>query len=54
MYRAKTGFSGLHLSMRKGQIKGINDKELIKDLLNANYIEKVEEEKPKKETKSKK
>ena len=54
MYRAKIGFSGLNLSMRKGQVKEINDKELIKDLLNADYIEKVETEKPENETKSKK
>ena len=53
MYRAKIGFSGL-ISMRKGQVKEINDKELIKDLLNADYIEKVETEKPENETKSKK
>lgn len=54
MYRAKIGFSGLHLSMRKGEVREIKDKDLIKDLLSANYIELVAEEKPKKETKSKK
>lgn len=53
MYKAKISFSGL-ISMGKGEVREIKDKDLIKDLLNADYIEKVEEEKPKKETKSKK
>jgi hypothetical protein len=53
MYRAKIGFSGL-ISMSKGEVREIKDKDLIKDLLNANYIELVVEEKPKKENKPKK
>ena len=53
MYRAKVGFSGL-INMRKGEARDIKDKNLIQDLLKANYIELVEEEKPKKEVKSKK
>lgn len=52
MYRAKIGFSGL-ITMRKDEVRDIKDKNIIKDLLNANYIELVEE-KPEKQTKSKK
>lgn len=47
MYKALIGFSG-KISMSKGQIKEIQDKEIIKDLLKAGYIEEV---KPVKETK---
>lgn len=48
MYKAKVGFSGLNLSMKRGQVKDITDKALIKDLLKAGYIEEVKEEKSKK------
>jgi hypothetical protein len=51
MYKAKIGFSGLNLSMRKGEVREIKSKDLIKDLLKANYIEEV---KPVKEEKTKK
>lgn len=40
MYKAKVSFSGL-ISMRKGEVKEIKDKTLIKDLLQADYIEEV-------------
>lgn len=40
MYKALVSFSG-KLSMSKGQIREIEDKEIIKDLLNAGYIEEV-------------
>lgn len=42
MYRALCGFSG-KVSMAKGQVAEIKDEEVIKDLLCAGYIEKVEE-----------
>ena len=49
MYKALISFSG-KLSMRKGEVKAITDKELIADLTQAGYIEEV---KPaKKETKA--
>ena len=44
MYKALVSFSG-NISMSKGQIKEIKDKELIKDLIKANYIEEVPQEK---------
>ena len=47
MYRAIVGFSGL-LNMKKGEIKEIKDKALVKDLLKAGYIEEVKPEKAKK------
>ena len=47
MYRAKISFSGI-FSMRKGEVKEIKDKNIVKDLLNAGYIEKVEPVKAKK------
>lgn len=39
-YIAKKAFSG-RLSMKKGDIKELNDAYIIKDLLNAGYIEEV-------------
>lgn len=39
-YIAKKAFSG-RLSMKKGDIKDLNDAYIIKDLLNAGYIEEV-------------
>lgn len=40
MYKALKSFAG-KVSMRKGDVKEINDKEIVKDLLNAGYIEEV-------------
>ena len=48
MYKALVSFSG-KLSMSKGQVKEIKDKEIIKDLLKAGYIEEVKSTKKKKE-----
>ena len=47
MYKAVVGFSGL-FNMKKGEIKDIKDKELVKDLLKAGYIVEVKPEKAKK------
>lgn len=47
MYRAIIGFSGL-ITMKKGEIKEIKDKALVKDLLKAGYIEEVKPVKAKK------
>lgn len=47
MYRAKVCFSGL-ISMSKGEVKDIKDKEIVKDLLNSGYIEEVKPVKSKK------
>ena len=47
MYRAIVGFSGL-INMKKGEIKEIKDKALVKDLLKAGYIEEVKPVKAKK------
>jgi len=44
MYKALKSFAG-KVSMRKGEVKEINDKEIVKDLLNAGYIEEVKPEK---------
>ena len=53
MYKALRTFFGMKVSMTKGQVKEITDKEVIKDLLKAGYIEEVkpikEEVKPIKE-----
>lgn len=46
MYRAKISFSGL-ISMRKNEVREIKDKKIVKDLLNAGYIEEVKPEKSK-------
>lgn len=43
MFKALKSFSG-KVSMAKGQKKDIQDKEVIKDLLNAGYIEEIKEE----------
>lgn len=48
MYKALVSFSGL-ISMSKGQVKEIKDKEIIKDLLKAGYIEEVKTTKKKKD-----
>ena len=47
MYRAVVGFTGL-LTMKKGEVKEIKDKALVKDLLKAGYIVEVKPEKAKK------
>ena len=44
MYKALKSFAG-KVSIRKGEVKEINDKEIVKDLLNAGYIEEVKPEK---------
>ena len=46
--KAKVCFCGL-ISMSKGEVKVINDKNILDDLLNAGYVEVVE--KPKKTAK---
>lgn len=48
MFKALVSFSGL-ISMSKGQVKKIKDKEVIKDLLKAGYIEEVKTTKKKKD-----
>ena len=50
MYKAIKSFSGL-ISMSKGEVREIKDKEIVKDLLQANYIEEIKKE-AKKETKT--
>lgn len=47
MYRALISFTGL-LTMKKGEVKDIKDKAIVKDLLKANYIEEVKQSKAKK------
>lgn len=46
MYRALISFSGL-ISMAEGEIREIADKAMVKDLLNAGYIEEVAPDVPK-------
>ena len=46
MYKALVGFSGL-INMRKDEVREIKDKEIIKDLLKAGYIEEVKSTKEK-------
>ncbi len=50
MYKALLSFSGL-ISMSKGEVREIEDKEIVKDLLQAKYIEEIKKE-TKKETKT--
>ena len=40
MYRALVSFTGL-ITMKKGEVREIKNKALVKDLLKANYIETV-------------
>lgn len=47
MYKAIKGFSGL-VTMRKGEVKEIKNKDVVKDLLKAGYIVEVKPEKAKK------
>ena len=51
MYKALVGFSG-KITMSKGEVMEIKDKELVADLTKAKFIEPIE--KPKKEKTSKK
>ncbi len=48
--RALVSFSGV-LNMRKGQEMECDNDVVLQDLFQARYIEKVEEEKPKKDVK---
>lgn len=50
MYKALTSFVG-KVSMVEGETKEILDKEVVQDLLRAGYIEKVADNKLKKEIK---
>lgn len=50
MYKALKSFAG-KVSMRKGDVKEINDKGIAEDLLNAGYIEEVKPAKKEKEKK---
>jgi hypothetical protein len=54
MYKALISYSG-KISMAKGQVREITDKEVVKDLLKAGYIEEVKPTKTeeKKSTKKK-
>lgn len=59
-YKACVSFSGLKISMAKGQIREITDAALVADLLKAGYIvpyeatdKKPAEEKPKNKRKGK-
>ena len=45
--RALISFSGL-VSMRKGEVKEIRDKNIVTDLLRAGYVEQMEKPKSKK------
>lgn len=53
MYRALVSFSGL-ISMAEGDVREISDKDVVKDLLNAKYIEEVKDEKSAKKKTTKK
>ena len=55
MYKALKSFSGI-ITMNKGQVKEITNKEVVKNLLEAGYIEEIkpvkkEEPKPTKKKK---
>lgn len=41
-YKAKENFSGIKLSMSVGDVLDITDDNIVKDLLRAGYIEKVD------------
>ena len=45
--KALIGFSGL-VSMRKGEVKEIDDKNIVTDLIRAGYVEQIEKPKNKK------
>ena len=40
MYKATISFTGL-VTMKKGEVKEIKDKKIVKDLLKAGYIEEI-------------
>lgn len=44
-YKALVSFAG-RVSMYKGQVKNLTDKDVIADLLRAGYIEEIEQKKP--------
>lgn len=44
-YKALVSFAG-RVSMYKGQVKNLTDKDVIADLLHAGYIEEIEQKKP--------
>lgn len=44
MYKSLISFSGI-VSMTVGEVKEITDKEVVKDLLQAGYIEEVKQTK---------
>ena len=46
MYIAKIGFSGA-ITMKKNEVREIKDKKLIKDLIDAGYIEEYKSSTPK-------
>ena len=46
-YKALKSFSG-KISMSRGEVRKIEDKSLVKDLLNAGYIMEMKADKPKK------
>lgn len=52
-YKATRSFSGI-VSMKKGDVKDINDSEVAKDLLRAGYVIALEESKPAVKASSKK
>lgn len=52
-YRALVSFTG-KLSMARGQVKEINDKDLEQELLRAKFVEEIKEPKAPKTTKSSK
>lgn len=51
MYRALINFSGI-ISMNKGEIREISNKDLANKLIKANLIEEVSNNKPKSEIKA--
>lgn len=51
MYKALKTFTGL-VRMKKGEVKDIEDKAIVKDLLSAGYIEDISAPKSEKTTKS--
>lgn len=49
MYRALVSFCGL-IAMAEGDVRDIANKEVVKDLLKAGYIEEVKDKSAKKKT----
>lgn len=48
-YKALVSFAG-RVSMYKGQVKNLTDKDVIADLLRAGYIEEIDQKKPMRRT----